>query len=1261
MNKIVSKAITMLLLILISYSAVADVILDGQLDIGDNSYYSNAGYQYKVLSPSSLITNDNKPVNPMHFTLTQDSTISQIVLNGDSGILFGVNFVVWNSAGNIVIQKMALNSQVDRISGSWFLPAGDYRIAVWGQCLNSNNMISDDTSCFNGKSQYEWDDISFSSITLVGATSSATNYIQRQHIGDSYEVFNSQSVDRWYPDYPTGLSTIYALNYSQPSSINRLAIYHFRDWNTLNASRVQIRSKNSGTVLWEHIFTQIDNNIDLLLQPQITVAAGEYEVVIDTDKLSDADDLSWDDVVITSQINQLQFNCSDIYPYPVQGRISTDSLDFTMYNSDGSSYIASRIKGTKNGYLGYSSLAQILHMATKVSNDGNCDNQLCKSDKLAGSKPLITNPFDYTATKDIVVQSGNSKTLASSDGYLFDQVATNDKSMLFFSVPGIKINSLTIGSGKGSNAYSVKFSAGEYWIKNLTMNNDTYIVLDGNVTLHVDQLNMGSASFINSLGTNSGGDVSKLNLNIYTSLIMGNGSTLTGLIYQADTAGGNVQLGATSYIIGRVNAKKIQLGNNSTIDASSYSCSSSNAIDHYQIEYLSNNISCEPAQITIKACTDALCSSINTTASSSVTLTSKPVSSWNTNPATLTNGVASVYLSHYVAENVILGLSGSTPVCLKDGAVDAACQIPFVSSAFSFDFPTFYAGSNSGNVTLKALQASSSNPAVCTTLFANKTQNVSFASQYILPATGTSLPTLNGFSFNSSAAVTLPLAFDSTGAASLNLAYNDAGVLGITAQTTIKDTVAGTLSVSGSDNVAVLPAKILLTAAGQTACTGSSDTDYAGCAVYKTVGQPFTLSAKAGYLSGSTWNTTANFSTSHLAASALPLVQHKLVAPSAGTLPALATTNLSFSAGTASASLSESDVGVYQYGVTDFVPYSAYQNESPQKTVALSWSDPVGRFIPAKLQATAVTQGTLTTDTCSNNAVNAALGYTGQALRFATMPTLSVTALGSDGSTVMKNYQGFFAKITSAIPSGSGAFTANLLPKNNVNSLTSLATWSAGSWSTLTNAYNLLYSFGADNRFTFTKTNTNQVAPFETSMTISALADSDGVAASSLPLNLWPVAPDTSAFKVYSGRLTLDSVNGAENNSLALPFYMQYWNGSAYTINNVDNCTSLTGNALQMNNLTSWTGIPLRVASATNGVATTTASLSPAKVSSGAGAISFTAPNASGWVDIAASASLPDWMKDFTLPSGLSPARASFGYYHGNDRLIYRREVFGGQ
>ncbi len=811
----------------------------------------------------------------------------------------------------------------------------------------------------------------------------------------------------------------------------------------------------------------------------------------------------------------------------------------------------------------------------------------------------------------------------------------------------------------------------------MTFNNNGKMILNAGSTYYI----LGDLNLSSGLISIAGDNTKTTNIFINGSLTVNNSSTLTSngklLVYVSSNLninGSNSTIGGSYYVNGDavfwdssvlngvISAKSLTLGGSSQINyaADTTQSSQSSNINHYEIRYPSSHITCEPAEITINACTNSDTSSCtkDTTASSTVTL-SAPTSGWSSNPVSLTNGSGKVFLNHYAVGNVTLGLNATSYTCFKNGVVDSSCQLPFVAAAFSFDFPTFYAGGNSSDirdVTLSALQASATDPSSCTTLFAGKTVNVNFSRQNILPTTVSSKsPILNGTAISSNTPVSLT--FDSTGVAHIILAYQDAGVLGITAQTTITDSAAGTLSVAGTDNVAVLPVKILLSAADQTVCTGS----YADCAVYKTVGQPFTLSAKAGYLSGSFWNTTANFSTSHLAASALPSVQHQLVAPSTGTLPALASTSLSFTAGTAFASLSESDVGVYQYGVTDFVPYSAYQNESPQKTVALSWSDPVGRFIPAKLQAAGITQGTLTTDTCLNNSINAALGYTGQALSFAAMPTLSVTALGSDGSTVMKNYQGAFAKITSVTPSGSGAFIANLLPKNNVNSLTSLATWAAGSWSTLTNAYNLLYSFGADDRFTFTKTNTNQVAPFETSLTISALADSDGVSASSLPLNLLPMAPDSSAFKVYSGRLTLESVNGAENNGLALPFYMQYWNGSAYAINSADNCTSLTNNALQMNNLTSWTGIPLRVASATSGVATTTASLSPAKVSSGAGVISFTAPNASGWVDIAASSSLPDWMKDFTLPSGLTPARASFGYYHGNDRLIYRREVFGSQ
>nr|WP_321272529.1 DUF6701 domain-containing protein [uncultured Tolumonas sp.] len=1262
MSKTVSKVITMLLLILISCSAVADVILNGQLDIGDNSYSNDAGYQYKVLSPLSLITNDNKPVNPIHFMLTQDSTITQIVLNGESGILFGVNFVVWNSTGNIVVQKLASNSQVDRISGSWLLSAGDYRIAVWGQCLNSNNMITDDTSCFNNKNQYEWDDISFTSITLVGATSSATNYIQRQHIGDSYEVFNSQSVDRWYPDYPTGLSTIYSLNYSQPSSINRLVIYHFRDWNTLNASRVQIRSKNSGTVLWEHVFTQVDNNTDILLQPQITVAAGEYEVVIDTDKLSDADDLSWDDVIITTKPYTLTYQCSTVFPYPIQGRNNTDYVNLA---SNKYGYIAGRVWGSQSGKLGYQSSSQILNPGSTSSNnsivDGNCDNKLCIADKLAGSISLPSSPFPLANGMSFTLDYNQSRILTAADGYNFGTITTNYQSSLSFSVSGITIKNLTIGSDLPGKAYTVKFAAGEYWIENLTMGDSASITLDGNVILHVKNMNMNSANLVNSNGINNGGTVSKLLLVIYDSLYLGNGSTLSGLIYQSDSAASAITLSSASYIYGRINAHNIQFENGSVVNSSSYSCAgTAPAINHYEIRYPSSQITCEPAAITINACTNSDTSSCtkDTTASSSVTL-SVPTSGWSSNPVTLINGSGKVFLNHYAVGNVTLGLSSVAYTCFNNEKADSSCQLPFVASAFSFDFPTFYAGGNSSDirdVTLRALQASATNPSSCTTLFAGKTVNVNFSRQNILPTTVSSKsPILNDTAISTNTPVSLT--FDSAGLAHIVLAYQDAGVLGISASYSTTDTTAGTLSISGSDTVAVLPDQIQLTANGQPACKGTDDKTYAACDAYKKVGATFTLSAQAGY--GTPLVLTNNFTPENT--SVKPLLKHKLVAPSiaaGGTLPDLASIPVSVSAGIATIPVSENDVGFYQYGVTDFVPYPSYQDEATKLTVPITWSAPVGRIIPAQLKATVITNGSLTTDTCANQ-TSATLGYTDQVLRFASTPMLSVTALDSDGATVMKNYLGAFAKITDMKVPDSASFVAVMIPKNNTNTLTSTASWSDGTWTTSGNAYTHIYTFSANNQFTFGKTNT-PVIPFETSLVVSTLTDNDAKA-TSLPLTFNPMAPDTSTFKVYSGRLTLESVNGAENNGLALPFYMQYWNGSVYAINSADNCTSLTSNVLQMNNQTNWTGIPLRVASATNSVATTTASLSPAKVSSGVGFISFTAPNASGWVDIAASSSLPDWLKDFTLPSGLTPARASFGYYHGNDRLIYRREMFGGQ
>ncbi|WP_320151561.1 polymer-forming cytoskeletal protein [uncultured Tolumonas sp.] len=1238
------------------------------MSIGDDSTVA--------LSPTVLFSSSNSvysPVNPIHFSLSDAGTLTGITLNSASAFTYGVTVIIWDSAGSVKLNATATDATPTKISAlSVALPAGDYRMAVMGACVqaSSNNTKAKASTdlCVRGSPNKQWEDISFTNITLVGVSSSAVNFIQRQHIGDN------TNDSKLYPPNASGISISYSFSVTQTSVISSVLLYGLSGFDVSNDSNILL-SRN-GVALWGEYFTK-DGNYNGY--PNITLTPGDYTLTISTNDsywifsyFNDADDISWDDIVIKLTPITSSNLCSAVFLYPVQGRADSDYIDFNSSQN----YIGSRVIGSDNGVIGYKYVNQLVDRGytydwygNKIS--GNCDDVYClPSGKSPSALPNITNPFPLAvSSQSFSVEWSESKIIAAANGSSFKSIDVNSSASLAITASGLRIGSLNVKWNS-----TVTFAAGEYWIESLTLEDSVKLLFSGKVILHVKNMTVASHSLINSPKMNVSGAPENLFLILHGALNLGSQATLSGFIYQTDDASATdqIELISPSYIYGRVSAKRIIMNDGSVINGNVSACPeySQSSTNHYELQYSSNNLTCEPASITLNACADsATPCTVNSAATDSVTLTAAN-SIWSANPVTLSGGTAKPTLSHYITENVKLAIGSGTLVCLKDNNLDSTCNIPFVSSAFSFNIPTFYAGRNSGNVAFKAVQASTTNPTVCTPLFAGKTQNINFTNQFVLPTTaGSDTPKLNNVTITTNTPV--PLTFDSNGAANIVMTYNDAGILGINAAYSKTDASAGTLNITGSDNVAVLPDNIKLTAVGQTACDKVDDTlttdnknkAYAACNAYKKAGESFTLSAQAGYLSGSTLISTNNFTPQSTVAK--PSLQHNLLAPSTGTLSSgWSNTALTLASGIASSMVIEGDVGVYQYRVTPFVPYPSYQDEPTPLTVpesSVNWSVPVGRIIPAQLKATLVANGSLTTDTCvAANQTSSTLGYTGQMLRFAISPMLSVTALGSDGATVMKNYQGAFAKITDMKMPDSANFVAVMIPKNNTNTLTSTASWSDGTWATSDNAYTHIYTFSANNQFTFGKTNT-PVIPFETSLVVSTLTDNDAKATSSLPLTVNPMAPDASAFKVYSGRLTLESVNGAENNGLALPFYMQYWNGSAYAINSADNCTSLTSNALQMNNLTSWTGIPLRVASATNGVATTTASLSPAKVSSGVGFISFTAPNASGWVDIAASSSLPDWMKDFTLPSGLTPARASFGYYHGNDRLIYRREVFGGQ
>lgn len=992
----------LILLLLLTKSVWADLVLKGSMNIGDDDPNT-------TLNPTSLINSNYNSVSPIHFTLSEKTTITSIKLNITNSVNNPINFIVWDSNGNDVIPvQQSSNNNTSSISGNWALPAGDYTMAVWGQCIIRRNLVYYSYSQYDshcGSSSWfgisyssEWEDINFSDITLVGATASSINFIQRQHIGN-----NSNDLSLWFPSKNSGLSVSYEFTLTQSSMLNQINYFRMRDVDYSGVSNTYIIKKGTTSPIISAYFPKGDY-FGLVYWPlSYVLPAGTYELVVQTSRPSgttnDIDDISWDDVTI--------------------------------------------------------------------------------------------------------------------------------------------------------------------------------------------------------------------------------------------------------------------------------SVTPRSTINHYEIRYPASQITCEPASITINACTnsDTASCTLDSAATSTVTL-SAPAASGFTNPITLTNGSATVALNHYTASSVILGLSNSSAVsCFKNGSLDTSCQLPFVSSALSFNIPTFYAGRGSGNVALKALQASVTNPAICTSLFAGKTQSINFTNQFVLPTTaGSDIPKINNVAITANTAV--PVTFDGNGVANIVMNYSDAGVLAINAAYSKTDATAGTLSLVGSDNVAVLPDNIKLTAVGQTACktplasatTDEKDKAYAACSAYKKAGETFSLSAQAGYLSGSTLISTNNFTPQTTAIA--PLLRHQLLAPSAGSLPSSWTnTALSFAAGSASSAVTEGDVGVYQYQVIPFVPYPSYQDETTKLTVpesSVNWSDPVGRITPAKLQATVTAHGALTSESCVLTTANS-LGYTAQPLRFAISPTLSITALGSDGATVMQNYRGPFAKITATDAASSGNFIAALLPKNSVNSLTSTASWSAGSWNVPANAYTPVYTFSANNQFTFNKTST-PVTPFETSLAVTTLLDSDGIsAASSLPLNVYPTASNGTAFNVYSGRLLLDNANAAETSALTLPFYLQYWNGTAYVLNTADSCSSLNTTYLQMNAASSWSSISLRTSNSNTVSATTSALLSPATVAQGAGAMVFSAPNSVGWVDVSASSTLPAWLQDLSLASGLTPARANFGVYRGNDRVIYRREVFGGQ
>ena len=175
----------------------------------------------------------------------------------------------------------------------------------------------------------------------------------------------------------------------------------------------------------------------------------------------------------------------------------------------------------------------------------------------------------------------------------------------------------------------------------------------------------------------------------------------------------------------------------------------------------------------------------------------------------------------------------------------------------------------------------------------------------------------------------------------------------------------------------------------------------------------------------------------------------------------------------------------------------------------------LGRFSPRHFTSTVTTQG------CGS------FTYSGQ-------PIQTVTVRAMDGATVpapTPNYVGAFARtvtLSDASGTATGTFTAHTASPGAF----------AGGVATLSPVFT----------FAVARTAPASLVLRATDGEVSSAGYAEGSAS------------------VRSGRLHIPNMHGSELLPLPVPLVAQYWNGSAYTTNTLDNCTVVPASAIAMGN-----------------------------------------------------------------------------------------------
>jgi MSHA biogenesis protein MshQ len=665
-----------------------------------------------------------------------------------------------------------------------------------------------------------------------------------------------------------------------------------------------------------------------------------------------------------------------------------------------------------------------------------------------------------------------------------------------------------------------------------------------------------------------------------------------------------------------------------------------NSIDHYRFYHDGSALTCSPENIQVRACLDADCT---VEFAGNVDATLSPSGWVDSNSQTFLSG-DTLKLWYTKAETQTLDISGdrsefiavNAPRCFIGATEQADCSLTFHDSGFIFDVPD-HTADVSQSITVAAVRTDLTTQQ-CVPGFQSVTRDVSFRSEYLNPDSGTLSVKIKDTEISTSSTGTpLSLEFDNNGKVTIDVVYADVGQLNLNASYTgSADNDDAGLIMTGTDSFIARPDHFNITVPGN---PGAAD---ASGGIFTVAGKLFQVEVSARN-AGNT--VTPNYGLEAPAESVK--LSRSLVAPAGQKNPVLLGGFDSFgtdcSGDTTASGYACGQFSWEEVGIINLNPAVSDGNYLGTGDVIGNSSGNVGRFIPDRF-AIAVNDPQL-----GHGCPSGSFTYLGQEFGYLANPTVTVTALGSTGAT-LSNYGDSFwkyeGKMDNRAYSHAGppeAVTLNLSTDGTAN-LTGNLDYDGTGTVEITG-----------DRLTYDKP-TDPLPPFDTSadldFTVNDLKDSDEVCYDSDNNGTcegFTIGAIGDSEQRY-GQMQLQNAYGPETLPLTIPVFTEFFDGTAFMLNVSDNCTMYNSSNIVLDNFQPDLNLNDGETSASGG----------GTLVSGLGTLILAAPgdDNDGSADVTLNLSLaPGAQMQWLQPGGINPAaKATFGIFRGNQRLIYMRE-----